>query len=1200
MPAGSTRRASLEAGNEERYRALLQSLSTFVWAADPTGQFTVPQPGWEKYTGHGFERHGGTGWMSDVHPDDRAHVAEIWKQAVESKCWFQIAWRCWHGRSRCWRRCVTSAVPMMDQDGVVREWIGAVLDTEEGADLERKRSQNDLAGANGELASDLHIMTRLQQLSTRLIQAGELNLLLGEILETALDLTRADKGNIQLFRDGALRIVEHRGFDAAFLDFFNNVQHGTAACGTALERKERVIVENVATDRIFTGTPALKVLLGAGVRAVQSTPLFDRSGRLLGMFSTHYSTPQRPRERDLRVIDLLARQTADLIERSLADQELRESRATLVTALASMTDAVFISDAQGRFLHANDTFATYHRFKKDQDISKNIDDCASLLRAFLPDGAEAPREMWAVPRALRGEAATNVEYTLERKDTGERWVGSYSFGPIRDKDGGIGGSVVVARDVTARKREEERFRSLISQSVAGIAECNPDGRFISVNDHFCKITGFTREELLSRRKEDITHPEDRPRNMELFRRCVERGEAFDIEKRYVTKDGSPVWVHNSVSPVSDPGGRLRSIVMICLDISDRKAAEARLARSERTLFELVERAPYGMYIVDSQFRIAKMNAVSQNGAFRNVRPVIGRDLSEAMGILWPEPVAAEIIAVFRHTLQTGEAYHSPRFVNPRQDVGAIEAYEWELHRMTLPDGRPGVICYYYDSTELRNTETALRRRTEELETILQLVPVPVWIARDAECREIYGNPAASALYGFSVSQNVSQSAFAGEAAHLEHFRDGRELKPEEHPIQRAIATGEPQVDQELEIHAPGGRRIVLYGGAVPLKDAAGRPRGAIAAMADISARKEWEERLKASEAQFKRLVESNIVGIVIANEKRVIDANNVYLGLLGYSREDLFAGRVDWAKATPLGSYQKDLNAIRQLREDGVCVPYEKEYYRPDGSRVPVLIGAATLPGYPELTWISFMVNMSEQKQLQNALMTTNEQLGRANKDLEQFAYSVSHDLQEPLRSIKIYSEVLTLAARERLDGEALQALDFVRTGATRMEQLLRDLLTYTRASRVDDLAEPVDARQCLQAALDNLCVAISETGAKIDAGALPPVRVHPAQLQQLFQNLIGNAIKYCKPEVSPCVRVWAERQDGWWRFSVKDNGIGIEPEYTERIFGLFKRLHTSSEYTGTGIGLALCYRIVEHYRGRIWVESQPGEGSTFHFTLPD
>jgi PAS domain S-box-containing protein len=230
----------------------------------------------------------------------------------------------------------------------------------------------------------------------------------------------------------------------------------------------------------------------------------------------------------------------------------------------------------------------------------------------------------------------------------------------------------------------------------------------------------------------------------------------------------------------------------------------------------------------------------------------------------------------------------------------------------------------------------------------------------------------------------------------------------------------------------------------------------------------------------------------------------------------------------------------------------------------------------------------------------TEEELRRVNQDLQQFAYSASHDLKEPLRAVKIYSELLGDRYRDKLDGLALDFLENVRTGADRMEALVRDLLAYTQTSPGDNACQPVDAMGALESALANLKTAIEESAGRVEADALPSVSVHAMQLQSLFQNLIGNALKYRRQDVAPVVKITARPQDGFWLFCVADNGIGIEPAFREQIFGLFKRLHTSDEYSGTGIGLAICKRIVEHYRGRIWVESgDGGEGCRFCFTFP-
>jgi signal transduction histidine kinase len=227
------------------------------------------------------------------------------------------------------------------------------------------------------------------------------------------------------------------------------------------------------------------------------------------------------------------------------------------------------------------------------------------------------------------------------------------------------------------------------------------------------------------------------------------------------------------------------------------------------------------------------------------------------------------------------------------------------------------------------------------------------------------------------------------------------------------------------------------------------------------------------------------------------------------------------------------------------------------------------------------------------------EELIQANADLEQFAHSASHDLREPIRSISVYGELLAKQYGKSLDDRGAEFLGHMQTAVRRMDALLADLLSYAHASSIPDQPpEPVCAAEPLKVALENLAGAIQESGAKITVGEMPAVRMRESHLEQLFQNLVGNAIKYRKDEpLHVCLA--ATRQERFWLFHVEDNGIGIPAEYKETIFGIFKRLHTNNTYSGTGMGLAICQRIVERYRGRIWVESEPGRGATFLFTIP-
>ena len=242
--------------------------------------------------------------------------------------------------------------------------------------------------------------------------------------------------------------------------------------------------------------------------------------------------------------------------------------------------------------------------------------------------------------------------------------------------------------------------------------------------------------------------------------------------------------------------------------------------------------------------------------------------------------------------------------------------------------------------------------------------------------------------------------------------------------------------------------------------------------------------------------------------------------------------------------------------------------------------------------WIGSNTDIHEQKEKE-------AELRRANEDLQQFAYSASHDLQEPIRNVAVYSEIISKRYHDVLDADGQQFLGFLKEGGRRLATLVNDLLAYTRAGMEDIPVARVDSEAVLQHTLSSLAEAIREAGATVTYDELPQVYVGEAHLQQLFQNLIGNAVKY-RNEAPPRIHISASQRGALWCFSVQDNGVGIDPKYKEKIFGVFKRLHHDKKYSGTGIGLAICQRVVARYGGRIWVESEPGKGATFFFTLPE
>ena len=242
--------------------------------------------------------------------------------------------------------------------------------------------------------------------------------------------------------------------------------------------------------------------------------------------------------------------------------------------------------------------------------------------------------------------------------------------------------------------------------------------------------------------------------------------------------------------------------------------------------------------------------------------------------------------------------------------------------------------------------------------------------------------------------------------------------------------------------------------------------------------------------------------------------------------------------------------------------------------------------------------DITKRKEAEEELARKASELARSNAELEQFAYIASHDLQEPLRMVASFTELLARRYKGKLDSDADEFIAFAVDGANRMKQLINDLLAY---SRVGTRAKPfarIDCRDVFDRAVSNLTVAIREQGATVKAGPLPTIMGDAVQLTQLFQNLIGNALKFRGPE-SPLIEVAAASHCDGWLFSVRDNGIGIDSQFFERIFAVFQRLHRKEDYPGTGIGLAICRKIVERHGGRIWVESEWGKGATFYFTMP-
>jgi PAS domain S-box-containing protein len=495
-------------------------------------------------------------------------------------------------------------------------------------------------------------------------------------------------------------------------------------------------------------------------------------------------------------------------------------------------------------------------------------------------------------------------------------------------------------------------------------------------------------------------------------------------------------------------------------------------------------------------------------------------------------------------------------------------------------------------------EVEATQRAEELHArfaeALESVPASIMLC-DGEDRIVLFN-------------SITRSFFPYAAAFLVpgvRFEDLVRAQGESGFIADANGRVEEWVRERMDWHRnPKGALTRLYGDGrwIQIIERRTSDGGHIGIRVDVTELKNKERELARKSALLEATLDNIAQGLsAFDGELRLTAHNKRFLALLGFPEHlgtpgTHFSEFVRFnAERGEYGPGDVEEQVAARLALARKPTPHRFERIRPDGSILDV-----TGQPLPDGGFVTTYTDVTEQRRAEKQLAEHARELERSNSELEQFAYVASHDLQEPLRMVASYCQLLQRRYKGKLDDDADEFIGFAVEGATRMQRMINELLNYSRVGRKSAGFAPVACREAVEAALAGLAAAVEEAGATVTVGDLPTVVGEAALLQQLFQNLVGNALKFRRDGVAPEITIGAERGDGLWRFTVADNGIGIEAEYADRIFLLFQRLHERTKYPGTGIGLALCKKVVEHHGGRIWVESEPGKGSRFNFTIPD
>jgi PAS domain S-box-containing protein len=723
--------------------------------------------------------------------------------------------------------------------------------------------------------------------------------------------------------------------------------------------------------------------------------------------------------------------------------------------------------------------------------------------------------------------------------------------------------------------------------VHGVMKDKKPGKFIEVNYKGCLMTGYTKEELLNLTPLQIDETPPNVANKAMQRLFQDMHVIF--ETILVTKTGNKIPIEISNYLLTEKEDYF--IISIVRDITERKRGEEELFAAKSRLEYLLTSSPAVIY------KCKPSGDYAANFISENVKDQMGYEpddfTSEAS--FWADRIhpddAPRIFEGLKALFEKGTLVHEYRF------LCKDGSYRWmhdELNLMRDKDGNPfEIVGSWHDITERKLAEEALWESKEKYRMLVELAQEGIW-AIDKDACTTFVNPRMATMLGYTVDEM--------QGVHLFSFMDEKGVEIAKQNLERRKQGIEEQHD--FEFIRKDGSRIYTSIETNPLYDY-GNYIGALACVADITERRRAEEALRESKEKVRLLLDSTAEAIYgVDRDGNCTFCNSSFLRHMRYEKEEDLLGKnmhklihhthVDGTE------YPVEKCKIYEslVKGEGVSVD-EEVLWRADGSSFYVEYWSYPMyKGNEIIGAVVSFTDITERKQAEAKMKMLTEELKRSNQELKQFAAVAAHDLQSPLLAFISALRLLERKTEGKLDQEAEEYISHIKDRSSSMLTVIRSLLEYAHMNTSSSKFKLVNSEAILKGALVNLMADIESRGVVIIHDQLPEIMGDAPLLTQVLQNLISNAIKFCDKE-PPEVHISAKKRGMEWVFSVKDNGVGIEPKYAKRIFEIFQRAHARGSYSGTGIGLATCKKIVELHGGRIWVKSEPGKGSTFFFAIP-